>query len=599
MDAGLWTPESAANLEIAKIGGQGGRLRAGIILAYLQILRFFEARDLIALPSPQADRAFLEDKQPRLTSRTRMQGVGPNRIYLEIPEPTTGLAYPKRPVPGTVANLDLIKYYCDYESNKFVRDCLEMLRVAGGLDSGHGLRRGGSNRWKYLYLEDEWTPEGPSVDFVNSGERGIEIAPDGLGLRKHPGVTWEAPLSLPPPHAPKPFVALSSPCDEDYPRIFHMFWTGPFTDKPYAAILSFLYTQNTGIHLPRDQASNVCRPQFWLWINPGPAASASNPSALDDMYEELKDNPWSAPFLHPRFRGVVSFKLWNTTEQLDSNSEVKEEWRSFKALFTSVGNEVSDSHRASIFTTLKGMFAGHAVDKLSTVMSDMARFLLLHRYGGVYLDADVLLLRDWEELWGWKGAFAYKWSQLPHYNTAILRMHKNSALGTFLIRTALKNDLDFHPHTISKYLKDGNLQELLFRIPDALFDPAWLNVEDVHQRERPPQPAFTKFGDFFETPAHDSAGPSALGFDGFFKGAYAYHWHNSYWTPFDRSRNWPELGPRFNVSEEAGRAAVEAKESGEMHRAPLDLDWSAIIKRTFEAYIRGERPNMYGENILW
>lgn len=68
------------------------------------------------------------------------------------------------------------------------------------------------------------------------------------------------------------------------------------------------------------------------------------------------------------------------------------------------------------------------------------------------------------------------------------------------------------------------------------------------------------------------------------------------WTPFDRSRDWPELGPRFNFSEEAGRAAVEAKESG---KTPLDLDWSAIIKRTFEAYIRGERPNMYGENILW
>jgi DDB1- and CUL4-associated factor 13 len=30
-----------------------------------------------------------------------------------------------------------------------------------------------------------------------------------------------------------------------------------------------------------------------------------------------------------------------------------------------------------------------------------------------------------------------------------------------------------------------------------------------------------------------------------------------------------------------------------------DLDWSAVIKRTFEAYIRGERPNMYGEWLVW
>ena len=30
-----------------------------------------------------------------------------------------------------------------------------------------------------------------------------------------------------------------------------------------------------------------------------------------------------------------------------------------------------------------------------------------------------------------------------------------------------------------------------------------------------------------------------------------------------------------------------------------DLDWSTVIKRTFEAYIRGERPNMYGEWLVW
>ena len=34
------------------------------------------------------------------------------------------------------------------------------------------------------------------------------------------------------------------------------------------------------------------------------------------------------------------------------------------------------------------------------------------------------------------------------------------------------------------------------------------------------------FGDFFETPGHSSAQPMALGFDGFFKGSYSYHFHN-------------------------------------------------------------------------
>lgn len=30
-----------------------------------------------------------------------------------------------------------------------------------------------------------------------------------------------------------------------------------------------------------------------------------------------------------------------------------------------------------------------------------------------------------------------------------------------------------------------------------------------------------------------------------------------------------------------------------------DLTWSAVLKRTFEAYIRGEQQNMYGEWIAW
>jgi WD repeat and SOF domain-containing protein 1 len=31
----------------------------------------------------------------------------------------------------------------------------------------------------------------------------------------------------------------------------------------------------------------------------------------------------------------------------------------------------------------------------------------------------------------------------------------------------------------------------------------------------------------------------------------------------------------------------------------LDLSWSTVLKRTFEAYVRNERPNMYGEWLRW
>ena len=134
--------------------------------------------------------------------------------------------------------------------------------------------------------------------------------------------------------------------------------------------------------------------------------------------------------------------------------------------------------------------------------------------------------------------------RLEKYNTAVLHLNKGSALGSFLFRTALKNGLDFHPMTVSRYTKGAHLEELLLRLPDALFDAAWLNTE-FYQRDRPPQPYFQervcrftrgiyvcsymryfRFGDFSNTPAQNSAAPQALGFDGFFKGSFSYHFHN-------------------------------------------------------------------------
>jgi len=413
-----------------------------------------------------------------------------------------------------------------------VRDCLEVLRLGAGLDKGPRLRRGDMSDWKYIYLEDgkeNFTDSHP-VKLYPSFQTELEADPNA-GLSKKRGVGWEKNFTLPSVTQYKSFKDLQEgPCDEDHPRLFHMFWTGPFTDKPYLAMLSFLYTQNLGLQLPPDQPDpKVCRPQFWLWINPGPAASVPNPNALRNMFESLKTNPWASPFLHPRFKDVIQFKLWNTTEQLDGIPELKDEWRTLEGgLFNSGGHiiqvpkeEESKSKSKSEITSSSsregadgektvaegvsatneaepddddmlnrlGSKSSSSYDRLSVILSDMARFVLCHRFGGIYLDADTIFLRDWEELWGWKGAFAYRWSRLEKYNTAVLHLNKGSALGSFLFRTALKNGLDFHPMTVSRYTKDAYLEELLLRLPDALFDAAWLNTE-FYQRDRPPQPYF-------------------------------------------------------------------------------------------------------------
>ncbi|KIJ40160.1 hypothetical protein M422DRAFT_230324 [Sphaerobolus stellatus SS14] len=541
-------------------------------------------------------------------------GSGLSRIYLDVQTTPPQVAYPPRPKAGSIADLDIIMKHCDFSNNKYVRDCLEVLSVGAGLDNRRRIRRGAIDEWKYIYLEEgqHLTPRSPLPASTTTRHKN----------------DLEPSLHLPPTLSYRTTSELATACDPDHPRIFHIFWGGPFTAHPFTALLSFLNTQNLGLYLPPDTPVNFCRPQFWVWMQMGLAREA-NPGqdALKHMQENLNSNPWSKPFLHPRFKDIIKFKLWNTTEQLDNVEELKDEWRDLN-LFNSGGhvyqvppaNDMSanaswsdrESRDDDVINRV-GSTSSKSYDRMRTILSDMARFVLCHRFGGVYLDADTVLLRDWEELWGWKGAFAYRWSRLPLYNTAVLKLNKGSALGTFLIRTALRHGLDFHPMTISQYTKDSGLDSLLLRLPDAVFDPAWLNTEGF-QRERPPSPDLTSFTQFFHTPPSKTADAMAIGFDGFFRGAYSYHWHNHWWEPFDSTRNWPDLGPQFAEAERTGRlqaqkaastsnSKAKPKENADGHDKvsddKRDLDWATILKRTFEAYIRGEQPNMYGEWIHW
>lgn len=574
-----------------------------------------------ALPPAKAHTLISPFTPPPGPVTTITRGVGPRRAYLENQKQSVGAAYPPRPIPGSIADLDIILEQCNFSEGKYVRDCLEFLRVSAGLDNGRRFRRGSVDGWKYSFMEEDRLEE----EIPPRATQAAPILPVGpyptgrqnsnAGLMKKRNVQWERPLELPPPEQPSVGSNRSTACDPENLRLFHMFWAGPFNEKPYVALLSFLFTQNLGLHLEAGQELDACRPQIWLWINPGPAAAVPNPSALTDMYDALKTNPWAAPFLHPRFKNVIKFKLWNTTEQLDSNLELRDEWRKMDTLFNSGGVTVSvpaenPAGSSSAILTKTGDMVHRlgskseaTYDRLSVILSDMARFIVTHRYGGIYLDADTIFLRDWEELWGWKGAFAYRWSYHEDYNTAVLHLNKGSALGSFLFRTALKNGFDFHPVAVSKYLKEAHLENLLLRVPDALFDPAWLNTEG-YQVERPTYPFFAGFADFFDTPEVQGAAPQVVGFEGFFRGAFSYHFHNFWWKPFDPARNWPDLGPKFAGGERAARAAANPHAdpddwSDKITDDKRDLDWATVLKRTFEAYIRGERPNMYGEWLRW
>ncbi|ORY88517.1 hypothetical protein BCR35DRAFT_330052 [Leucosporidium creatinivorum] len=677
--------------------------------------------------------------------------VGPSRSYISLPVTRSrkNVAYPPRPQRQAVLDLDQVMEHCDFATGRYVRDCLEVLRVNAGMEEPL-LRRGELEAWRMSFVG---SGSGGGTASTRTREAMEKVKSDLSALLANSTQSAFASLlaarqqlTLTSPsshhHTPHPSHPTADPsCDPSFPHIFHIFWAGPFTDKPYSAALSFLYSQNLALSSPigAPPPSNICRPQLWIWINPGPASSLPDRHAVAKMRRDLSRNPWSAPLLHRRFEETIKFRLWNTTEQLDGVEEMKG-WREM-GLFNSGGvkygaepevlhddattddlskrddspsdskvaeaelEELADglaTHTAEAALSHARQLANNSsvnatalaaplptkakdelfervgstsqkYDRLTVVLSDMARFVLTHRFGGVYLDADTLLLRDWTELFGWKGAFAYRWSRLEKYNTAVLKMQRGSALGNFIFRTAVANGLDFHPMTVSRYTKDAGLEGLLLRLPDALFDPAWLNTE-YYQRDRPPFPYLKRFEEFFETPKDISAAPAAVGFNGFFQGAFSYHYHNGWWMPFDPARNFPDLGPRFSHVERLARGRLLAAKlaalppslrptglgtsiptpSGPSPTKPneqpgqptgglpgqkivgptggakrsveeqgprwgdderdfddldwsdesveedeRDLSWSATLKRTFEAFLRGDAPNMYGEWISW
>jgi len=296
---------------------------------------------------------------PLRTNGVEVVPVGPGRKYLEIPLKTgrQSQPYPPRPDGRATLDLDAVMDHCDFGEGKYVRDCLEVLRVNGGMEPP--LRRGIQENWKTTFVPlVGGSTHNPSVS--TSLQRELESSSsdvtslmnlsssrfsDLLDIRQSLTLSTGPTAShhRHPHFTPHPSHPTADPaCDPAHPRIFHIFWAGPFTDKPYSAALSFLFTQHLSLSSPigsnptlPEQDPTLCRPQLWIWINPGPASSFPDPRAEKRMKNDLAKNPWSAPLLHRRFKDSVKFRLWNTTEQLDGVKEMKG-WREMR-LFNSGG----------------------------------------------------------------------------------------------------------------------------------------------------------------------------------------------------------------------------------------------------------------------
>lgn len=253
---------------------------------------------------------------------------------------------------------------------------------------------------------------------------------------------------------------------------FHLYWHGHMDSRTTMIIRSYLYTQDLNCTNMIVWTMNV--KSFLCHYRADDSCSAYD--------------TWGS-----KYRANVEYKL------LDLPSELK-------VLQKFVDKDINISY------VMRG--AENGLD-----LSGIMRFALLANYGGGYIEADVLLLRDFNSLW--EHEFAYGWEALNNCNTAVLRMKKGSTVARSMIRDAIDNEYKFHPRHVCPYAMRTNLS--LHILPYRLFDAAW--SLDVKRSTKDPCLCFHNVSEAFTVPCHKSA----------LDGAFAYHWHNQHTTPILRN----------------------------------------------------------------
>jgi hypothetical protein len=183
--------------------------------------------------------------------------------------------------------------------------------------------------------------------------------------------------------------------------------------------------------------------------------------------------------------------------------------------------------------------------------SDAVRFLLLYKFGGMYIDGDVLLLRNLEPFAHYD--FVYEWSYVKEgMNTAMCGAAEKGEFAGAVIQAALRaavsvesttgkmqfdasmfNDA-FHPLELIRRIP-AEFTEGVEALPSTPFDALWLTLDAPATKTKTiTQLHNLRYWDDFFTKPPSYVVPHAAPAD-VFKGAFAYHWHNRWSAQFDES----------------------------------------------------------------
>ena len=157
-------------------------------------------------------------------------------------------------------------------------------------------------------------------------------------------------------------------------------------------------------------------------------------------------------------------------------------------------------------------------DKYLKFRSDIARVIFLYKYGGLYFDLDMILLKNLKPLLGIE--FCYTWGSRKTGNNGILRIKKKSSLARQIMNKYINTVSPFNLNNQSfflgynHYIFTKDIDIMCF--PSVMFDPCWI-LTDTKTKSK--YSKLNNFDNFFKTTDEN--------IDTFFDNQiFAYHWHS-------------------------------------------------------------------------
>jgi hypothetical protein len=165
-----------------------------------------------------------------------------------------------------------------------------------------------------------------------------------------------------------------------------------------------------------------------------------------------------------------------------------------------------------------------ANDNRNWAGGDLFRVLILNNYGGVYVDVDVVFLRDFAPLL--KYEFMYKWGLEPNMiNGAIMRMFKNSKLCNNILSEISNGGISVNTVHWSSILyekvRSYNKEWVIF--PSGFFNSEWQDMR-------------------YNTPGNGEVFlPFKKDTFSLYDGAFSWHWHNKWDANIEDGSKWKTL----------------------------------------------------------